>query len=256
MTGVGGSSKAHTQQGTTHCFSITARRPISCRGLTDPCVSMDMHAGALQVGTQPGSPSRSCPSHGIRLLVGRQAAPPLRRVGSRGHTSFRRQVGYCLARPCAAHAMPQSSPAPARRPTVIHFPPCWVPTAAFTWRHQCSTIQQLRQHHSPQLVHPRRGVPHASPCRAAPPLPPCQHMPPVAPHQHTHPPPPHRVGFMSSGKVPPCRAMLCPCPHLVLSFISSGNSSCGTSMLPRRFMRRLPSRCLSSSLRLRLTSPP
>ena len=34
------------------------------------------------------------------------------------------------------------------------------------------------------------------------------------------------------------------------------NASCGMSTLPTRFMRFLPSFCFSSSLRLRVTSPP
>ena len=37
---------------------------------------------------------------------------------------------------------------------------------------------------------------------------------------------------------------------------SDMNASCGMSTLPTRFMRFLPSFCFSSSLRLRVTSPP
>jgi hypothetical protein len=40
------------------------------------------------------------------------------------------------------------------------------------------------------------------------------------------------------------------------TFRTARNASCGMSTLPTRFMRRLPSFCFSSSLRLREMSPP
>ncbi len=40
------------------------------------------------------------------------------------------------------------------------------------------------------------------------------------------------------------------------TFSTARNASCGMSTLPMRFIRFLPSFCLSSSLRLRLMSPP
>src|SRR5690242_7100275 len=45
--------------------------------------------------------------------------------------------------------------------------------------------------------------------------------------------------------------------HFPSSSLSTAkNASCGTSTLPTAFMRFLPSFCFSSSLRLRLMSPP
>ena len=42
----------------------------------------------------------------------------------------------------------------------------------------------------------------------------------------------------------------------VLTFSTARNASCGISTRPTRFIRRLPSFCFSSSLRLREISPP
>ena len=44
--------------------------------------------------------------------------------------------------------------------------------------------------------------------------------------------------------------------HESPSLSAARNASCGISTEPTRFMRRLPSFCFSSSLRLRLMSPP
>ena len=45
-------------------------------------------------------------------------------------------------------------------------------------------------------------------------------------------------------------------PESVPTFSTARNASCGISTRPTRFMRRLPSFCFSSSLRLREMSPP
>ena len=52
------------------------------------------------------------------------------------------------------------------------------------------------------------------------------------------------------------RALVRARPTQVSSFKMARNASCGTSTLPTDFMRFLPSFCFSSSLRLRLMSPP
>ena len=46
-----------------------------------------------------------------------------------------------------------------------------------------------------------------------------------------------------------------PAPYFPIRS-SDMNASCGMSTFPTRFMRFFPARCFSSSLRLRVTSPP
>ena len=52
------------------------------------------------------------------------------------------------------------------------------------------------------------------------------------------------------------RAVLSTYLHQSSTFRMAMNASCGTSTLPMFFMRFLPAFCFSSSLRLRLMSPP
>jgi|SRR5271166_1370819 len=69
-------------------------------------------------------------------------------------------------------------------------------------------------------------------------------------------------GAVPPGRRPtPTSALLTPDAALPYSlspptFSTDKNASCGISTRPTRFIRRLPSFCFSSSLRLRLISPP